>query len=109
MNVKPVKIFECSCANDFTGDFCEFKTEQNELLYLGPGDFALPGGSFSNGFVANDEGQLISESITFDDDVQTSGFCFTMLNGEAVIFGGDIFRRQVKSQTVNFSKHAFIF
>ena len=95
MKVKPVKIFECACANGFTGDFCEFKTEQNQLLYLGPGDFGLPGGSFSNGFVANVEGQLISESITFDDNVEGSEFCFTMLNGEAVIFGGELFQRQV--------------
>ena len=94
MNEKPVQIFECLCVDGFTGDFCEFKAEQNQLFYM----YASFEDRFfvANGFVANVEGQLISESITFDDNVEGDGFCFTMLNGKAVIFGGYITRRQVK-------------
>ena len=77
MNVKPVKIFECSCANDFTGDFCEFKTEQNQLVYIND----------INGFVFNDEGQRIETRFTINNNAQAESSCFTMLNGEAVIFG----------------------
>ena len=79
------KIFECSCVDGFTGDFCEFKTEQNRLLYLRD----------NNGFLFNDEGQLIKERLTFDMSVGAYRSCFTMLNGEAVIFGGFFNRQQV--------------
>ena len=76
--MEPVKLFECSCLNGFTGDFCEFKTDQNELLYL----------ETNNAFVFNDLGQPIKESLTLDYDVGASFSCSTMLNGEAVVFGG---------------------
>ena len=36
--MKPCKIFECSCADGFTGDFCEFKTEQDHLLFVHEND-----------------------------------------------------------------------
>ena len=74
--MKSVKIFECSCVDGFTGDFCEFKTEQNQLLYLRD----------SNGLLLNDEGHLY-ESLYFDHEVDADS-CFTMLNGEGIIFGG---------------------
>ena len=32
--MKPDKNFECSCTDGFNGDFCEFKTEQDHLLFL---------------------------------------------------------------------------
>ena len=105
--MKSVKIFECSCANGFTGDFCEFKTEQNELLYVGFGAFSLSDGFSFNGIVVNEEGKLKRDSIPIDNRVFAIGSCFTMLNGEAVIFGGTFW--QVNNQTVHFSKHSFIF
>ena len=71
------KIFECSCVDGFTGDFCEYKTEQNTLLYL----------NGNNGFVFNGEGELIKGNLTFDANIGAVESCFTMLNGEAVIFG----------------------
>ena len=81
------KIFECSCLDGFNGDFCEFKTEQNQLLYL----------DWMSGFLFDDEGQLIKERLTFGENVGAYDSCFTMLNGEAVIFGGSFYdiRRQV--------------
>ena len=90
IRVEPVKIFECSCANSFIGDFCEFKTEQNHLLYH----------NVYEGFVFTDDAQLIQKSLTSsrDDNVGAYRSCFTMLNGEAVIFGGEpqySFERQV--------------
>ena len=72
-----VKMFECSCADGFTGDFCEFKTEQNQLLFLR--DYDL---------IFNVDGQRIEKSFTFDDNAYASISCTTMLNGEALIFGG---------------------
>ena len=80
MNEKPVQIFECSCVDGFTGDFCEFKTDQNELLYLNS-EWRM------NGFVFNDEGQRIETRFTINNNAQADSSCFTMLNGEAVIFG----------------------
>ena len=81
------------CADGFTGDFCEFKTDQNELLYLNSNsEWRM------NGFVFNDEGLITRKSVTFDDNVGAFHSCSTMLNGEAVIFGGsgnDINARQV--------------
>ena len=35
MIMKLWKTFECSCMNGFTGDFCEFKTEHDHLLFVG--------------------------------------------------------------------------
>ena len=79
------KIFECSCVDGFNGDFCEFKTEQNQLLYLDQ----------SSGFLFDDEGQLKTERLNFGGNVGAYRSCFTMLNGEAVIFGGFFNRQQV--------------
>ena len=81
------KIFECACADGFTGDFCDFKTEQNQLLFNRIDDY----------LIFNDDGQRIEKSFTFDDNAYAYISCFTMLNGEAVIFGGwyDIIQRQV--------------
>ena len=76
--LKPLKTFECSCIDDFTGDFCEFKTEQNLLFFLYK----------SNGLVLNDDGLITQESVTFEDNSYAFESCFTMLNGEAIIFGG---------------------
>ena len=83
MWVKPWKIFECSCTNGFTGDFCQFKAEQDHLLYLSvnyTGNEAL---------VFNDGGNFVTDSVTVDENSGAVGSCLTMLNGEAVIFGGD--------------------
>ena len=33
VRLKPQKIFECACLDGFKGDFCEFKTEQNHIVY----------------------------------------------------------------------------
>ena len=86
----PVKIFECSCVDGFTGDFCEFRTEQNQLFYLEDQD----------GYVFNTDGQLLKNGITFDDKVGARDSCFTMLNGEALILGGHwALERQVTSST----------
>ena len=91
------KIFECSCVDGFTGDFCEFKTEQDHLLFVN---------SYLNGsadpvmtlsLVFNAEGRLIEEDAVIDEQVEVGGSCSTILNGEAIIFGGgnSMDRRQV--------------
>ena len=91
MKIKPWKIFECSCPNGFTGDFCEFKAEQDHLLYLDRND----------ALVFNGDGKFVTESVTVDRNSKVYGSCFTMLNGVAVIFGGWFdsgFKRQVTHQ-----------
>ena len=85
--MKLEKIFECLCPNGFTGVFCEFKADQNQLLYLE---------DRRNALVFNDEAQLL-KSLTLDDDVGTDESCFTMLNGEAVLFGRDYDSTSVSS------------
>ena len=93
MRVKPVKRFECSCANGFTGDFCEFKAEQNRLLYL----------VFNVGYVLTDDVQFIQKSLTFDGNVGAYDSCFTMLNGETVISGGVLSLERLLSRQVTIS------
>ena len=75
---KPDKIFECSCADGFTGDFCEFKTEQDHLLFVHE----------KTALVFNADGGFIKENPTIDEQVEVYASCSTMLNGEAIIFGG---------------------
>ena len=75
--MKPDKIFECSCADDFTGDFCEFKTEQDHLLF----DYG------KTPLVFNADGRLIEENAVIDGQAEVWASCSTMLNGEAIIFG----------------------
>ena len=65
--------------NGFTGDFCEFKTEQDTLLFFD--DY--------NQFVFAVNGRLIQNYTAIDNAVSGFGSCSTMLNGEAVIFGGN--------------------
>ena len=84
--IKPIKIFRCICPDGFTGDFCEFKTEQNKLLYIND----------KNGFVMDEKGQILDRSLSFDDNIGVIKSCSTMLNGEAVIFGGSDTRQVMK-------------
>ena len=81
------KIFECSCANGFTGDFCEFKPEQDHLLFVSQ---YWNGNEYSNNplLVFNADGRLIEENVIIDKKAGAFGSCSTMLNGEAIIFGG---------------------
>ena len=39
-------------------------------------------------FVFNSDGKFVTKSVTVDENSGAYGSCFTMLNGEAVIFGG---------------------
>ena len=89
--LKPSQIFECSCADGFVGDFCEFKTEQDHLLYV-------HGDSIPISLVFDRDGRLIEENDVIDEQTGIYGSCSTMLNGEAVIFGGSSqsFQRQVR-------------
>ena len=79
------KIFECSCGVGFTGDFCEFKTEQDHLLFLHD----------KTPWVFNATGRLIEENAVIDEQVDFDASCSTMLNDKAMIFGGSNYRRQV--------------
>ena len=76
--MKPDKMFECSCADGFTGDFCQFKTEQDHLLFVSGSDL----------LVFNGDGRLIEKNVIMDAQVEVYGSCSTILNGEAIIFGG---------------------
>ena len=76
--IKPDKIFECSCADGFTGDFCEFKTAQDHLLFI---HREIP-------FVFNADGRVIEENAVIEGQAGALSSCSTMLNGEAIIFGG---------------------
>ena len=75
-------IFECSCVDGFTGDFCEFKTEQDHLLFFhsqinGP-----------NHYILNADERLIGGVRAIDEDFDNFGSCSTVFYGEAMIFGG---------------------
>ena len=81
------KIFECSCRNGFTGDFCEFKAEHDHLLFVATtvSDFE---NRFADKLVFNSDGRLIGESASIGENSGAYRSCSTILNGEAIIFGG---------------------
>ena len=78
-------IFLCSCVDGFTGNFCEFKTEQDHLLFF----------ITTTQFVFNADGKLIEESAVVDDQVTSYFSTSTVFNGEAIIFGGSFPSKQV--------------
>ena len=92
--MKPDKIFECSCADGFTGHFCEFKTEQDHLLFVSR---KRTSSEWKNQhLVFNADGRLIEENAVIDEQAYVHGSSSTMLNGEVIIFGGlnsNIFRQ----------------
>ena len=81
-------MFECDCALGYTGDFCEFKVEQDHLLFVGTtvNDF---GNQFKDKLVFNSNGTLIGESTSIGENSGAYRSCSTMLNGETIIFGGN--------------------
>ena len=86
--IKPDKIFECVCPDGFTGEFCEFKTEQDHLLFVSA---EWNGNEMINNslLVFNASGTLIEESVvSIGEQAGAYLSCSTMLNGEAIIFGG---------------------
>ena len=88
-NDKSFKVIECSCPDGFTGDFCEFKTDQNHLLYLNFDQYS----SNDLRYVFNNDGELIGgRSVVSSDIIDESTTiemvsCTTILHGEAVILG----------------------
>ena len=62
----------------FTGDFCEFKTQQDHLLFV----------HYNISLVFNADARLIEENAVIDKQAEADRSCSTMLNGEAIIFGG---------------------
>ena len=62
----------------FTGDFCEFKTEQDHLLFVYE----------KSPLVFDANGRLIEANAIIDEQAYAYRSCSTMLNGEAIIFGG---------------------
>ena len=109
--MKSKKFFQCSCAFGFTGIFCEYKTEQDHLLFLSStvNDF---GNFFIDKLIFDANGRLVGESPTSGEQSGVYRSCSTMLNGEALIFGGNHedpygINRQVNS--IYFSLHHFSF
>ena len=93
----------CSCVEGFTGDFCEFKTEQDHLLFVTAKicdyqNLSLPTYKSRTQFVFNSNGKLIGEKAVVDEVISPYGSCSTVFNGEAIIFGGwyTTFNRQVR-------------
>ena len=87
-NIKSYKIFECTCADGFDGIFCEHKVEGDYLLFISTtvNDF---GNQFEDKLVFNENGRLIGESASIGENSGAYRSCSTMVNGEAVIFGGN--------------------
>ena len=77
-----IKSLNCSCTPEFTGVFCEYKKETDHLLFLHGKQTIL----------YNEKGILTS---TDNENIEVYGSCSTMLNGQAIIFGGDPLSNQV--------------
>ena len=73
--------------NGFDGIFCEHKVEADHLLFISTtvNDFENP---VEDKLVFNDNGRLIGESASIGENSGAYRSCSTMVNGEAVIFGG---------------------
>ena len=86
--MKLPKIFECACSTGFTGDFCEFKVEQDHLLFVGTtvNDFD---NTFKDKLVFNGDGKLIGESASIGENSGAYRSCSTIFHGETIIFGGN--------------------
>ena len=86
--MKQSKTFECACADEFTGNFCEFKNKQKNLFFV------------------STKAREVNPWPIFDVDVWDVDFdlwgkyiigeqagayksCSIILNGESVIFGGE--------------------
>ena len=84
-------ILKCSCVEGFTGDFCQFKRDQDHLLFV----TAVLN---RTELLFNGNGRLIGERPIVDEQIAAYGSCSTVFNGEAIIFGGwtSIFHRQVQ-------------
>ena len=84
--MKQSKTFECACANGFTGNFCEFKNRQTTLLFvstIAPEADVWP--------IFDADGYVVGTPLGKDVIEEQSGAyksCSIMLNGEAIIFGG---------------------
>ena len=74
--------------NGFDGIFCEHKIEADHLLFISTtvNDFE---NQFKDKLVFNKDGRLISESASIGENSGAYRSCSTMLNGEAIIFGGN--------------------
>ena len=64
--------------NGYTGDFCEFKGEQDHLLFV----------SNKSPLVFDADERLFEEDAVIDMQAEAYGFCSIILNGEAISFGG---------------------
>ena len=69
---------ECICTKGFTGPFCEFHQEHDELLYI----------QDNNALLFNSNGVMLENKFHIESNSHISLACSAMLNGETVIFGG---------------------
>ena len=77
--MKPTKFYECLCSEGFTGKFCEYKKGANNLLLL----------KLNQTLMFNDEGSVIENTQSvIEGNIEILRSCSTMLNGQAIIFGG---------------------
>jgi len=74
-DIETSMIIKCSCKNGFTGDFCEFKAEQDHLLFIR-----------DNIQLFNANGTWIGDKVFVVEQIGASGSCSTVFNGEAIIF-----------------------
>ena len=85
--MKHSKIFECDCLDGFTGDFCEFKNQEQLLFFV-----TTTVSEMDRWPIFDADGGLVEVWRTEDIIGEQSGVyksCSTILNGEAVIFGGE--------------------
>ena len=72
--------------------FCEHKKESNHLLYLNTGIY----NDQNISLIFNENGNSIDTGFLIGENAYAFGSCSTVLNGEAIIFGGWDDARQVK-------------
>lgn len=85
--MKYSKSFECNCTDGFTGDFCDFNNQQILLLFV-----TTRVNETESWPIFDADGSLRETWSAKDIIGEQSGVhksCSIMLNGEAIIFGGE--------------------
>ena len=85
--MKQSKTFECACTDGYTGNFCEFKNQQKSLFFV-----STKAREVNNWPII--EADVDVDWILWGQNIigeQSGAYksCSIMLNGEAVIFGGE--------------------
>ena len=96
--MKLKKTNTCSCTKGFTGQFCDQKEEFDNLLYI----------ELNKTLIFDPDGYIIDDNFYIESGLSIYRSCSTILNGEALIFGGYSWGSKNHSRQVSPTRNIFI-